>query len=140
MVDVSAKADTTRTAVAAGSVTMREETVRLITEDRIAKGNVFAVAKVAGILAAKNTPHLIPMCHTVPLTNVEVDLEAGERTVDIRATASAVGKTGVEMEALAAVAAAALTIYDMCKAVDRSMVIGEIRVLKKTGGKTGDDA
>jgi cyclic pyranopterin phosphate synthase len=136
MVDVSGKPDTVRTAVAVGSVEIAPETARLISEDRIAKGNVFAVARIAGIMAAKNTPHLIPMCHTIPLTNVEVELELKDGRVEIRASASAVGKTGVEMEALTAVAVAALTVYDMCKAVDRTMRITDTRLVSTAGGKS----
>ncbi|HEU5439778.1 MAG TPA: cyclic pyranopterin monophosphate synthase MoaC [Ktedonobacterales bacterium] len=143
MVDVGAKSDTAREAVAAGAVCMRAETLALIRAGRMAKGDVLAVAQVAGIMAAKRTPEIVPMCHTLLLTGVELTfaLEDGPRddegTVQIQATVSTVGKTGAEMEALTAVSAAALTIYDMCKAVDRAMTIDEIRLLRKSGGKSG---
>jgi cyclic pyranopterin monophosphate synthase len=143
MVDVGAKSDTAREAVAAGAVRMRAETLALIRAGRMAKGDVLAVAQVAGIMAAKRTPEIIPMCHTLLLTGVELAfaLEDGPRedegTVQIQVTVRTVGKTGAEMEALTAVSAAALTIYDMCKAVDRAMTIDEIRLLRKSGGKSG---
>jgi len=141
MVDVGAKADTAREAVAAGMVRMRPATLALIREGRMAKGDVLAVAQVAGIMAAKQTPQIIPMCHALLLTGVDLAfaLEDGERegVVRIRATVRTVGKTGAEMEALTAVSAAALTIYDMCKAVDRDMVIDGVQLLKKSGGKSG---
>jgi len=138
MVDVSGKPETRRRAVACGTVGMHPQTLDLITSDGIAKGNVFAAARVAGIMAAKSTPQIIPMCHPLQLTNVEVDLApAADRSgVEITAAVTAVARTGVEMEALTAAAAAALTVYDMCKAVDRSMVIGDIRLVEKTGGKS----
>jgi cyclic pyranopterin phosphate synthase len=140
MVDVSAKADTARVAVARGAVDMRPETLALIEANQIAKGDVLSVAQVAGIMAAKQTAHLIPMCHPLLITGVDVDftLDRECSRVEIRATARTAGKTGVEMEALVAVSTAALTIYDMCKAVDRGMVIGEIRLVRKSGGKSGD--
>jgi cyclic pyranopterin phosphate synthase len=144
MVDVGAKAETRREAVAAGTVHMRAATLALIRAGRMAKGDVLAVAQVAGILAAKQTPQLIPLCHTLLLTGVELAFEledgagqAGEGRVHIRATVRTTGKTGAEMEALTAVSAAALTIYDMCKAVDRGMVIADVRLLRKSGGKSG---
>jgi cyclic pyranopterin phosphate synthase len=139
MVDVSEKEITSRIAVARGTIHMRPETLALILEDKIEKGDVFAVARVAGIMAAKKTSELIPMCHPLSITSVEVDLTAKENParVDIEATARVSSKTGVEMEALTAAAVAALTIYDMCKAVDREMTIGEIRLFKKSGGKSG---
>jgi cyclic pyranopterin phosphate synthase len=139
MVDVGAKPDTPREAVAGGVVRLRPETLALVREGRMAKGDVLAVAQVAGIMAAKQTPRIIPMCHTLLLTGVDLDFhldDVGSR-VEIRATVRTVGKTGAEMEALTAVSAAALTIYDMCKAVDREMTIGEIRLLRKSGGKSG---
>ncbi len=143
MVDVTAKADTERLAVAKGRVTMLPETLRLIEERSIAKGDVLAVARVAGIMGAKRTPDLIPMCHPLLLTQVSVDLDTNLSSdgrlgaVDITATVKTTGKTGVEMEALTAVSVAALTIYDMCKAVDRGMRIESIRLTYKSGGKSG---
>lgn len=140
MVDVSAKAETSREAVARGRVDMRPETLELIAAGAVAKGDVLAVAQVAGVLAAKQTAQLIPMCHPLFLTAVDlkftIDL-AGSGLI-IEAMARCTGKTGVEMEALTAVAVAALTVYDMCKAVDKEMVIGQICLLKKRGGKSGD--
>jgi cyclic pyranopterin phosphate synthase len=138
MVDVSSKPDTAREAVAEGSVRMRPETLALIQEGGIPKGDVFAVARVAGIMAAKQTAALIPMCHPLPITGVSVELApAGDAVVRITATVKTTGKTGVEMEALTAVSVAALTVYDMCKAVDRGMVIEGVRLLEKRGGKSG---
>ncbi|HEY7220127.1 MAG TPA: cyclic pyranopterin monophosphate synthase MoaC [Candidatus Binatia bacterium] len=139
MVDVSAKEITSRTAVARGAIHMRPETLALILEDKIEKGDVFSVARVAGIMAAKKTSELIPMCHPLNITSVEIDLTAARdpARVDIEATVHVSGKTGVEMEAMTAVSVAGLTIYDMCKAVDREMIIGEIRLVKKSGGKSG---
>ncbi|MEZ4553176.1 MAG: cyclic pyranopterin monophosphate synthase MoaC [Dehalococcoidia bacterium] len=140
MVDVSAKADTTREATARGRVSMLESTLALIVEGRLPKGDVLAVARVAGIMAAKRTPDLIPLCHPLQLTGVEVALtpDHGSPGIDIEATVRTTGKTGVEMEALTAVSAAALTVYDMCKAVERSMRIEDIRLIAKSGGKSGD--
>lgn len=139
MVDVSGKAETTREAVAAGRVTMRPETLRLILDRKVSKGDVFGVARIAGIMAAKKTAELIPLCHSVVLSSVELAFEPDEAGsfVDIVATARATGQTGVEMEALTAVSASGLAIYDMCKAVDRGMTITDIRLMKKTGGKSG---
>jgi cyclic pyranopterin phosphate synthase len=139
MVDVSAKEITSRTAVARGAIHMRAETLALILEERIDKGDVFSVARIAGIMAAKKTSELIPMCHPLNITSVEIDLTAARdpARVDIEATVHVSGKTGVEMEAMTAVSVAGLTIYDMCKAVDREMTIGEIRLVKKSGGKSG---
>ena len=139
MVDVSEKADTSRIAVARGAVHMRPETLALILEEKIEKGDVFSVARVAGIMAAKKTSELIPMCHPLNITSVEINLTPGENParVEVEATVRVNGKTGVEMEALTAVSVAALTIYDMCKAVDREMTIREIRLVKKSGGKSG---
>jgi cyclic pyranopterin phosphate synthase len=138
MVDVGGKPDTARLARASARVTMASETLRLLVEQALPKGDVLAVARVAGIMAAKETSRLVPMCHPLNLTHVAVDFTIdGERSsIFIEATASLAGKTGVEMEALTAVSVAALTIYDMCKAVDREMVIGDIRVLEKSGGKS----
>jgi len=139
MVDISDKAPSHRVAVARGKVRMRPETVSLIQGGGIAKGDVFGVAKVAGIMAAKRTSDLIPMCHPLEVTGVEIRFEsradAGE--IEIEATAKTCGRTGVEMEALTAVGVAALTIYDMCKSADRDIVITEIRLVSKEGGKSG---
>ncbi len=139
MVDVSAKAATERTATAAGSVYMEPATLRLIREGAVAKGDVLAVARLAGIMAAKRTPDLIPLCHPLALQSVTVELacDAARHAVDITATCKIKGRTGVEMEALTAVAVAALTVYDMCKAADRGMTIGEVRLVHKSGGKSG---
>lgn len=139
MVDVSAKDVTSRIAIARGSITMRAETLALILDHRIEKGDVFSVARVAGIMAAKKTSELIPMCHPLNITAVEIELTPNENPpgVEIEATVRVAGKTGVEMEAMTAVSVAGLTIYDMCKAVDREMSIGKIRLLKKSGGKSG---
>jgi cyclic pyranopterin phosphate synthase len=139
MVDVSAKDETERVAVAAGSILMAPQTLDLIGSGGIAKGDVLAVARLAGIMAAKRTPDLIPLCHPLALTAVTVDLacDPARAAVDITATCRVKGRTGVEMEALAAVSVAALTVYDMCKAVDRGMRISDIRLLHKSGGKSG---
>ena len=138
MVDVSGKAETARAATASGLVRMRPETLALIRDRGLAKGDVFEVARLAGILAAKKTGELIPLCHPLGLDAVEVGftpLDAG--TIRIEATVKVQGRTGVEMEALTAVAVAALTVYDMCKAVDRGMVIDQVRLEEKTGGRSG---
>jgi len=139
MVDVSAKSETLRQAVARGEVRMKPQTLRLIKANRIAKGDVLAVAQVAGVNAAKRTDELIPMAHTLPLTGVQIDFALDEKagTVGIQATASTVARTGVELEALVAVTAAALAVYDMCKAVDRAMTIERVRLVSKTGGRSG---
>ncbi|MDZ4763829.1 MAG: cyclic pyranopterin monophosphate synthase MoaC [Chloroflexota bacterium] len=140
MVDVGAKPDTERIAVAAGSVRMAAETLRLIRDGVLKKGDALTVARIAGIMAAKRTSELIPLCHPIPLTQIEVTLEldANANAIHIIATARTMGKTGVEMEALTAVSVAALTIYDMAKAVDRAMHISDIRLLEKRGGVHGD--
>lgn len=140
MVDVAAKPDSSRAALATGSITMARETFEAIRENRIAKGDVLSVARIAGIMAAKRTAELIPLCHPVALTNAAVDLELDPLLPGVRVSASAstVGKTGVEMEALTAVATALLTIYDMAKALDRGMIIGEIALAEKSGGQSGD--
>jgi len=140
MVDVGGKPDTERVAVARGEVAMRPETLRLIAEKGVPKGDVLATAQVAGIMAAKRTPELIPLCHTLLLNQVEVDFRIDEETsrVEITATARCRGKTGVEMEALTAVSVAALTIYDMAKAVEKTMRIGNIHLVSKRGGKSGE--
>lgn len=139
MVDVGGKPATERVAVAAAEVAMRPETLQLIESGGHAKGDVFAVARIAGIQAAKRCSELIPLCHPLPLSSVEVELNTNpERScVDISARCKLAGRTGVEMEALTAVSVAALTIYDMCKAVDRDMVIGQVRLLEKHGGASG---
>lgn len=140
MVDVGAKPVTRRTAVAAGRVLVRPETLALIGSGGGKKGDVLAAAQVAGILAAKRTAELIPMCHPVAVDGIELTLRLDEAAsaVDIRAAVSCAGRTGVEMEALTAVSVAALTVYDMCKAVQRDMVISDIRLEEKTGGVHGD--
>lgn len=142
MVDISAKDETAREAVASGRVRMRAETLRRIREGTMKKGDVLAVAQVAGVMAAKQTPQWIPMCHTILLTGVDIAFELAEQgdegVVAIQATVRTTGKTGVEMEALTAVSATALTIYDMCKAIDRAMVIEQIGLERKRGGKSGD--
>lgn len=137
MVDVGGKDATVRTARAAGTVTMSAEVVALLRAGEIAKGNVLAVAKAAGILAAKRTADLIPLCHPLMLDHIDLILEVGDAGVAIESAVRLTGRTGAEMEALTAVTVAALTIYDMCKAVDKRMVLGEIRLLEKTGGKSG---
>ena len=139
MVDVSGKENTLREAVAEGRISMKPETMALIKQGRIGKGDVLAVAQVAGIMAAKNTWQLIPMCHPLLLTgvNLEFSLDETGSAVDIRATVKTTGNTGVEMEALTAVSVAALTVYDMSKAVDKGMVIEYVRLQTKTGGKSG---
>ena len=140
MVDVTAKDETVRVAVARGRVVMRPETLRLLLAGEIAKGNVLTTAQVAGIMAAKRTHELIPMCHPLLLTGIDVDLtpDGAASAVEITATVRTTGKTGVEMEALTAVAVAGLTVYDMCKAVDRGMRIEAVRLVEKAGGKSGD--
>ncbi len=139
MVDVSDKAVTARVATAEGWVRMAPETFALITEGNAKKGDVIGVARLAGIMGAKKTPELIPLCHPLPVTKVSVDLEpdAGLPGLRITATVKTTGQTGVEMEALTAVSTAALTVYDMVKAVDKAMEIGGIRVILKDGGKSG---
>ena len=139
MVDVSAKPDSERIAVAGGTVYMSAETLGLIREGAIKKGDVLTIARIAGIMGAKRTSDLIPLCHPLPLTHIDVDLALDEahNAVTIRAMARTTGKTGVEMEALTAVTVAALTIYDMAKAVDRAMRISDIRLLEKRGGVHG---
>ncbi len=137
MVDVSEKTETVREARARAVVTMRPETLAMIREGRHAKGDVLAVAQVAGIMGAKKTSDLIPMCHPLLLESVKLAFDYGTQHLEIVATARLTGKTGVEMEALTAATVAALTVYDMCKAVDKDMVIGDICLLSKTGGKSG---
>ena len=139
MVDVGAKEITERVAVAGATVTMQPATLRLIRSNKAAKGDVLSVAQLAGIMAAKKTPDLIPLCHPLALSSVDVRLRLApsRNAVDIEATCRLKGRTGVEMEALTAAAVAALTVYDMCKAVDRGMVISDVRLLHKSGGKSG---
>jgi len=140
MVDVGEKDDTKRIAVARGSIYMKPETLQRIKAGAMEKGDVLSVAQTAGIMAAKSTSAVIPMCHNIMITGVEMDFSLDEENsaVHIEACASTVGKTGIEMESLHAVSVAALTIYDMCKAVDRGMRITDIRLVKKSGGKSGD--
>ncbi len=140
MVDVGAKPDTERVAVAGGEVRLKPETVELIRQGLMKKGDVLAVAKIAGIMGAKKTSELIPLCHPIALTQVEVDLRLSDDLpgVTITATARTVGKTGVEMEALTAVSVAALTVYDMVKAVERTAKIQNVRLIEKHGGRSGD--
>ena len=139
MVDVGHKGETERVAHAAGRITMSSEALELVKRGTIKKGDVLGIARVSGIMAAKKVDQLIPLTHPLLITRVAVDFSfpEGENCIDISATVGICGKTGVEMEALTAVSVAALTIYDMCKAIDKSMVIGDIRLLKKTGGKSG---
>ena len=139
MVDVSDKISSERNATASGSIYMESSTLQLIEANKISKGDVISVARIAGIGAAKRTADLIPLCHPLNLTSIAVEFEADttRNAIDITATCKLNGKTGVEMEALTAVSVAALTIYDMCKAVDRKMVIGDIRLMYKSGGKSG---
>src|ERR671917_1732956 len=138
MVDVGGKAVIQRTATATGRVSMAPETVQALREKALPKGDALNTAKIAGVMAAKRTPDLIPLCHGLNLTSVEVEFEVGEEEIGIVATARASDRTGVEMEALTAVSVAALTIYDMCKAVDKGMIIGEVKLLEKT--KVSDEA
>ncbi|MBT5047164.1 MAG: cyclic pyranopterin monophosphate synthase MoaC [Rhodospirillaceae bacterium] len=139
MVDVSEKDVTDRVATACGTVLMELETLRLIEEGGVKKGDVLSVARLAGIMGAKKTPELIPLCHPLALNSIHVDLtiDTDRVAIDIRATCRVKGRTGVEMEALTAVSVAALTIYDMCKAVDRTMRLTDIRLLEKSGGRSG---
>jgi cyclic pyranopterin phosphate synthase len=139
MVDVTAKEETAREAVAEGRIFMQPESLALILNRKVVKGDVFGVARLAGIMAAKRTPDLIPLAHPLNVSSVNIDFEPDteQSSVLIRATVRIFARTGVEMEALTAVAAAGLTIYDMCKATDRTMTISDIRLMKKSGGKTG---
>jgi len=139
MVDVSEKPETTREATATATITMKPETFRRILDKDMEKGDVLGVAQVAGIMAGKKTGDIIPMCHPLNITSITMDFvpRREESSIEILATAKLVGRTGVEMEALVAVSAAALTVYDMCKAVDREMVVSRIMLLKKSGGKSG---
>ncbi len=139
MVDVTEKKTTVRTAVAGGMIDMNPETFDLIQNQRVKKGNVLETARIAGIMAAKKTAELIPMCHPLNITHIQVDFfpNTSETCIEIEATVRAVDQTGVEMEAITAVSVAALTIYDMCKSYDKEMTISKIRLLKKSGGKSG---
>jgi len=139
MVDVSAKPETLREAVAKGSILMGKETLRAIRDKKVPKGDVLTVAKIAGVMAAKETPHLIPLCHEILLSNVDLTFKINARAskIEIESQVRTIGRTGAEMEALTAVAVAALAIYDMCKAVDKEMTIGEIRLISKKGGRSG---
>jgi len=140
MVDVSAKEETMRRATARGHITLSKKAYDMVRAGSMKKGDVLGVARIAGIMAAKKVDHLIPLCHPLAITGVDVlfDFADDDCTIDIEATVGITGKTGVEMEALTAVSVAALTIYDMCKAVDKGMVISDIRLMKKSGGKSGD--
>ncbi|MEY8000605.1 cyclic pyranopterin monophosphate synthase MoaC [Clostridium sp. Mt-5] len=139
MVDVSEKKNTERCAIAVGSIFMKKETLSIISEGKAKKGDVLSVAQVAGIMAAKNTANIIPMCHSINITGCDIKftLDFEKSKIDIEASAKISGKTGVEMEALVAASTAALTIYDMCKAVDRAMIISNIMLVEKSGGKSG---
>ena len=139
MVDVTQKKETQRQAVAKGKVQMKPATLELIRKGELEKGDVLAVARTAGIIAAKETHRLIPLCHPLQLTHIAVEfhLPDNDNFIEITASAKGIGKTGFEMEALVAVSVSALTVYDMCKAVDKSMTIGEIRLVRKSGGKSG---
>ena len=139
MVDVSAKDETERVATAAGSIVMQQKTIQLIADGSVKKGDVLSVARLAGIMGAKKTPDLIPLCHPLALSSIKVELsiDSNRNAVDSTATCKLWGRTGVEMEALTAVSVSALTVYDMCKAVDRGMQITDIRLTHKSGGKSG---
>ena len=140
MVDISEKDITERTAVAAGEITMKKETLETIQNGNIKKGNVLEVARIAAIMSSKKTQELIPMCHNILLTNAKIEFSFDKENSKIlmESTVKTTGKTGVEMEALTMVSVAGLTIYDMCKSIDKSMIIGKIRLLEKHGGKSGD--
>lgn len=140
MVDITEKPITERIALTEGFVKMKKETLAMIVDKKIAKGDVFQVARLAGILAAKMTPHLIPLCHPIPITSIEIEIEADfkKNGVRIETKAKTNAKTGIEMEAMVATSVAALTIYDMCKSVDKEMEIGEIKLVFKSGGKSGE--
>ncbi len=138
MVDVGGKPETLRIAIAQGHVTAHPETLHRIAEKQMQKGNVLEVARLAGYMAAKRTSELIPLCHPLNLTSIRVDVEIVAERIEIEAEVHTVGRTGVEMEALTAVSIAGLTVYDMCKAIDREMCISDIKLVKKTGGASGD--
>ena len=139
MVDIAGKVDTDRTAIACGSISMREETLELVTKGNTPKGDVLTVARIAGIMAAKKTSDLIPLCHPLPLSKIDINLSINTDLpgIDIKVTVRTFGKTGVEMEALTGVAVTALTIYDMVKSIDKGMVIGNMKLKLKDGGKSG---
>ena len=139
MVDVSAKADTQREAITKGVVRMKAETLEMITQGQMPKGDVLTVAQIAGIMAAKQTPNLIPMCHPLLLSEIKVEFEIDKKNsaINITSTVKNTGKTGVEMESMTATTVAALTIYDMCKAVDKGIKIDNVRLIQKSGGKSG---
>lgn len=139
MVDITSKENTERFAIAKGKVYMKSETISLIEEEKVKKGDVIAVARIAGIMAAKRVDELIPMCHKLLLTNIKIDLNLNrkESFLEIISTVKSTGRTGVEMEALTGVSVAALTVYDMCKAADRGMIISDIKLIEKRGGKSG---
>lgn len=137
MVEVGEKDDTKRVAVARGTISMKKETVDMIREGYIKKGDVLSVAQVGGIMGCKKTSDLIPMCHNILITGSDIRFNILETEIEIEAEVKTIGKTGIEMEALTAVSVAALTIYDMCKAVDKDMIISDVRIVKKTGGKSG---
>ena len=140
MVDINDKKSTARVAVASGKIKMKLETLNKIIDMKIKKGDVLVIAKLAGIMAAKKTEQLIPLCHSIPLSYVKIDLKPNinDSSIEIIAESSLIGKTGVEMEALTAVSIASLTIYDMCKSADRSMTISDIKLIHKSGGKSGE--
>ena len=138
MVEVGHKEDTRRIAIATGKIRMKEETINLVKEGLIKKGDVLSVAQVGGIMGAKGTSQLIPMCHNINLTGVDIRFNILEDTIEVESEVKTIGKTGVEMEALTAVSLALLTIYDMCKAVDKDMVIEDIKLMKKSGGRSGE--
>ena len=140
MVDINDKKSTARVAIASGKIKMKLETLNKIIDMKIKKGDVLVIAKLAGIMAAKKTEQLIPLCHSIPLSYVKIDLKPNinDSSIEILAEASLIGKTGVEMEALTAVSIASLTIYDMCKSADRSMTISDIKLIHKSGGKSGE--
>ena len=138
MVDVSDKADTARTAIAQSLVELTPAIVAAITDDNLPKGDLYATARIAGIQAAKKCSDLIPLCHPLPLSKITVDIELQDKSLVITALCKTTGKTGVEMEALAAASVAALTVYDMCKGLDKGMIIRETKLLEKSGGKSGD--
>lgn len=137
MVDVSGKPLSARTAIATGRITLAKETVALVRKNQISKGDVMATARLAGIQAAKQTAHLIPLCHTIPLSEVKIEIELSKNGAEVTCTTRTVAQTGVEMEALTGVSIALLTIYDMCKAVDKEMAIGEVRLAEKTKRPVG---
>lgn len=137
MVEVGEKDDTKRVAVARGTISMKQETIDMIREGLIKKGDVLSVAQIGGIMGAKKTSDLIPMCHNIFITGADIKFNILDSSIEIEAEVKTIGKTGIEMEALTAVSMAALTIYDMCKAVDKDMIISDVRLVKKTGGKSG---